>query len=162
MKNPLLVVKQLLKELTSTQRAEILAALTSEHLVEEILGMLDVRPDACRCCKSTQFIKNGLETVSKRQRYRCKDCQRTFTAMTGTVLDNIQDKHKFIRYVRSFIENHSLRKAASIHNIALNTSFHWRHKLLSALGLSAGDVNLSQRIEADEKYIPFQQRDSLM
>ena len=75
--------------------------------------------------------------------------------MIGTVLDNMQKKDGFIRYVRSFIENHSLRKAAKIHGIALNTSFNWRHKLLSALGLSAGDVRLKNEIQADEKYIPF-------
>ena len=158
MKNPLTAVRQLLTELTSEQRKGIFEMLQDESQVEEILGMSDVRPEACRCCGSKKFICNGKETRSGRQRYLCKICKKTFTSMTGTVLDNIQKKGDLIRYVRSFIENHSLRKAAAVHDIALATSFNWRHKLLSALGLSAGDVRLKDEIQADEKLIPFQPR----
>ncbi|MGB1217503.1 MAG: hypothetical protein ACPG5P_06490 [Saprospiraceae bacterium] len=82
--------------------------------------------------------------------------------MTGTVLDNMQRKEDFIGYVRSLIANHSLRKAAEVHRIALNTSFNWRHKLLSALGLSVGDVKLEEETKSDEKYFPFRVRVSLM
>lgn len=160
MKNPLIAVKQLLTELTSDQRKDILEMLQDENLVGEILGMSDVRPEKCRCCGSTKFICNGKETNSGRQRYFCKICKKTFTSMTGTVLDNMHKKDDFIRYVRSFIENHSLRKAAEVHGIALNTSFNWRHKLLSALGLSAGDVKLKGGIQADEKCIPFHAKGS--
>ena len=162
MKNPLSSVKQLLTELTFSQKKEILEMLSDEQLTEEILGLSDTRPDSCRCCGSTKFIRNGKETISKRQRYLCRDCNRSFTSMTGTVLDNMHKKEEFIRYVRSFIENHSLRKAAATHEITLNTSFKWRHKLLHALGLSAKNLKLDGEIKADEKYFPFPAKGSPM
>lgn len=162
MSNTLSAVKQLLTNLTSEEQEEIRRLLEDGENIREILGMSEAPPCKCRCCGSASFIKNGHETKSGRQRYLCKDCKRTFTSLTGTVLDRMHKKEEFIRYVNSFIRNLTLREAAGEHGITLNTSFNWRHKLLHALGLSAGDVELAGEIQADEKYIPFQPRGSQM
>lgn len=162
MKNTLSSVKQLLTNLSSEEKDEIRLLLEDEDNIRCVLGMSDVRPSECRRCQSEKFICNGHESKSGRQRYLCKDCGRTFTSMTGTILDRMHNKEEFIRYVHSFIENLTLRQAAAKHNITLNTSFNWRHKLLHALGLSAEEVELSVEIQADEKYVPFRQKVSLM
>lgn len=155
MGNPLSAVKELLKELSTEEKSEILNLLGTESLIIEVLGLSECCPEKCRCCGSKNFIKNGKETQSGRQRYLCKICGKTFTSMTGTALDRMHKKEDFIRYVSSLINNLTLREAASVHNIVLSTSFHWRHKLLGALGFSTQEVELRSVIQSDEVYIPF-------
>ena len=155
MKNALSTVKELLTELTADEKEKIRLLIEDGDNIREILDMSEEPPCRCRRCQSEKFIRNGHETKSGRQRYLCKECGRTFTGLTGTVLDGMKKKGEFIRYVNSFIDSLSLRAAADRHGISLNTSFEWRHKLLHALGLSAGDVELAGEIQSDEKYFPF-------
>ena len=56
MKNPLIAVKQLLTELTSDQRKDILEMLQDENLVEEILGMMSVPKNAVVVAVQNSFV----------------------------------------------------------------------------------------------------------
>jgi transposase-like protein len=155
MKNPLSAVKQLLTELTFEEKKEIYQSLKEETAIADALEFSEIRPKSCRCCGGEKFTKNGKEVKSGRQRYLCKDCKKTFTSMTGTVLNNMQKKGEFIRYVASLIENQTLKDAAETHGIALNTSFNWRHRLLSALGLASKEIKAVGEIQADENSVSF-------
>lgn len=155
MKTTLSTVKLLLTELDFDEKKEIFQLLKEETAIADALEFSETRPKACRCCGSEKFTKNGRETKSGRQRYLCKDCKKSFTSMTGTVLSHMQKKSEFIRYVASLIENQTLKEAAETHGIALNTSSKWRHRLLSALGLATKEVKVEGDVKADEKVAPF-------
>lgn len=51
------------------------------------IGLLNsFTPSTCRLCNSTNIIRYG-KTAARLIRYRCKDCGKTFTIITGTIFD---------------------------------------------------------------------------
>lgn len=86
---------------------------------------------ACPKCASTSFIKHGKDRDI--QRYRCKDCRKTFKETVNTPLHWIHKKNKMDTYIWTMANQYSIRKAAMYIEIAVSTSFSWRHKLLSSL-----------------------------
>jgi len=64
------------------------------------------------------------------KRYRCKDCGRTFNALTGTLLAHLRKREQWGRYAQALIEGVSVREAARRCQIDKNTAFLWRHRFL--------------------------------
>ena len=64
------------------------------------------------------------------KRYRCRDCNRTFNAPTGTALAHLRKREQWTRYAELLIEGVSLREAARCCQIDKNTAFRWRHRFL--------------------------------
>ena len=108
--------------------------------------------NCCSHCQSTYFIKHGK--TNNKQRYLCKDCQRTFSATTNTTLYH---SRKPFDYWRKFIElmftSTSLRDCSNQLNINLKTAFSWRHKLLNALKTITETVKLKDCIEMRKIFI---------
>jgi transposase-like protein len=113
---------------------------SEEPLIKEIAERKNERGFVCPHCQSTTAVrfgkydvKNGAKTVQK-QRYKCKECSRTFTDLTNTPLFRTRKIDKWLKFVDCMIEGHSLRKSAKlIGDISFVTLFYWRHKLLAAL-----------------------------
>ncbi len=90
---------------------------------------------ACPKCASTSFRKHGKNGGI--QRYQCKDCGRTFKETVNTPLHWIHHKEKMSMYIWTMKNRYSIRTAADMVEISKNTSFSWRHKLLSSLKAAA-------------------------
>lgn len=60
-------------------------------------------------------------------------CNRSFRDTTGTPLHQLHKKEKIKKYIEALQKGMSIRKAAAFVGISKNTSFAWRHKLLSSL-----------------------------
>lgn len=88
---------------------------------------------ACPHCENPNFIKFGKEKGT--QRYRCKKCNKTFRATTGSSLHYMHKRILADKYIKTMRKGLSLRKAALEVGISLKTSFSWRHKFLSSLSL---------------------------
>ncbi len=86
---------------------------------------------ACPKCASTSFRKHGKDGGI--QRFQCKECGRTFKETINTPLHWIHHKEKMGQYVWTMKNRQSIRSAANHLEISKNTSFSWRHKLLSSL-----------------------------
>ncbi len=86
---------------------------------------------ACPECASTSYRKHGKDGGI--QRYQCKDCGRTFKETVNTPLHWIHHKEKMSLYIWTMKNRMSIRTAADCVEISKNTSFSWRHKLLSSL-----------------------------
>lgn len=160
MTHVLSTIKQLFTRLTPQERGLLLTELESlvgadglEHGMLDILSGKSIKPKGCPHCQNPQIGGHG--SFKDRPRYRCKGCGKTFTALTGTALDGVHDKAKFLRYVSSFALRLSLRDAAQEHLITLKTSFDWRHRLMASLCKAARPKKLEGTIQADEKYIPY-------
>ncbi len=89
---------------------------------------------ACPKCASTSFRRHGKDGGI--QRYQCKDCGRTFKETVNTPLHWIHHKEKMGLYIWTMKNRYSIRTAADMVEISKNTSFSWRHKLLSSLKAS--------------------------
>ena len=84
----------------------------------------------CPKCGSLSIRKNGF--CLGIQRLKCKKCFKCFKETINTPLHGIHDKTKMIKYFETMKDQQSIRDAAAKLQIALGTSFSWRHKILSS------------------------------
>jgi len=68
-----------------------------------------------------------------RQRYRCRCCKRCFSDLTGTPLSNIKRLDAWPMYERCLTDSDTVRRSAARADIAISTSFRWRHLILQSL-----------------------------
>ena len=138
--------------LTRSQRHRLRDELDRKILASEVVTLLDRDEDgkpACPHCHGERIYKWGVS--SGLQRYRCRQCLRTFNTLTHTPLARLRHKEKWLSYGEALIEGLSVRKAAARCGVAKNTSFKWRHRFLQSP--SAQKAEQMQGIaEADETF----------
>jgi transposase-like protein len=86
---------------------------------------------ACPHCHGRRVVRYGKRKGV--QRYRCRECGRTFTDFTGTVLHGLRRRDLWLDFCQCLMEGLSVRDAAERLGISKNTSFAWRHRAISAL-----------------------------
>lgn len=95
---------------------------------------------------------NGVSKRGKRkgiQQFSCRSCKRWFSENTGTVLQGIHHPEKWQEYLRLMQAGGTIKGIAGKMGISIETSFRWRHKILSAL--SEKEVSkLGEIVECDE------------
>ena len=108
---------------------------------------------ACLHCGGTNVIKHGKKNGV--QRFRCKDCEKTFNDRTMTPLANshVSLEH-WIDYAKCMVMGLSIRKSATICQISVKTSFYMRHRLLDAVRNFQGIGKVSGIVEMDETFLP--------
>ncbi|WP_211831196.1 IS1595 family transposase [Kistimonas asteriae] len=99
-------------------------------LLERLKFYFGLHP-VCPHCHSESIKRWGQK--SGHQRYRCKQCQHTFNAMTGTPLAHLRVRDKLDAYVECMNGSTTLRPAARKCGVPLNTSFHLRHRLMAVV-----------------------------
>ena len=104
---------------------------------------------SCRHCKSKSYYKWGKE--SGIQRYKCRECKKTYNHLTNSPLAKLRKKEEWLANANEMIKGSSLKLTAKICNVAVTTSFRWRHRFLKLLSESKPDC-LSGIIEVDETY----------
>lgn len=141
--------------------------LTDEQ-VNELLSKLEVKrsgnqkvqeqskdeeiPRACPHCGSIDLKKHG--TKNNRQRYRCKDCGKTFTESTNTLQYHSRlNPAQWRGLLLGMVQNLSLSAIADNINSSVTTVWHNRQKVCMALqekfGSQDGFVDIA---ECDEYY----------
>jgi len=104
----------------------------------------------CPHCASQNLQRWGH--VSGLPRYRCKDCRRSFNALTGTPLARLRKKDRWAHQAQALMTGESVAKAAKRCNVAISTAFRWRHRFLAAPAIDK-PAQLIGIVEADETYI---------
>jgi transposase-like protein len=95
------------------------------------VSLRDTHPVRCPHCQSEAIVANGrLKGV---QRYKCKTCTKNFSENTGSSIANLKKAHLWSIYVNHMFAGHSIAKCAELTGISIQTSFDWRHKILSSL-----------------------------
>lgn len=137
--------------LTAKQKAQLAEALANPKAKQLPAQIIDeefsVKP-RCPSCSSEFVHKWGV--VSGLQRYRCKECRRTFNALTGTSMAHLRKKELWEEYSQALSESLSLTKAAERCGIDRSTAFRWRHRFLSQSGEQT--VKCTGITEIDETY----------
>lgn len=107
----------------------------------------------CKHCGSINFVKNGTDR-NRHTRYLCKDCKRTFSDITGTVVSGTHyDACVWKQYIHCMINGYSLAKCSEKCSISLPTAFQWRHKIINSLSKNAFIPTLVGTVEMDEMFI---------
>ena len=142
-----------LGELSAVQREALITALKRWLPVSEAVELIDTRFSADPCCGHCGSRRvGGWSSQAGLKRYRCKDCAKTFNALTGTPLAQLHRRDVWFSYASAVADGLSLRKAAKRCGISLDTAFRWRHRFLT----TAKDVKakvVAGIVEADETFI---------
>lgn len=147
-------IKKLFAQLSTTLQSELLDDLLQEHelqgkilqdATDEISDRRKKKP--CPHCRSIKVYKRGKQNGV--QMYQCTECKKWYSETTGTTLYNIKLKSKWQSYLRCMEQGMPIKKIAKELNISIQTSFDWRHKILSALSQYVPE-SLSSEVECDE------------
>jgi transposase-like protein len=139
------------KELTEVQRAELRELLGKTQYERTPAAVIDEQfasNPICPKCQSGSIQKYGI--VIGMQRYRCKNCGRSFNALTGTSMARLRKKELWLEYSKSLSDSLSLSKAAERCGIDRTTAFRWRHRFLRTPSQSGACC--SGITEVDETY----------
>lgn len=145
-------LKRLLAEaakLTSLQKQALMNALRATDDAAQVVQALEARELACPHCHSERIVRNGH--ASGLQRYKCRDCARTFNTLTATPLARLRHKEKWERQADVLRQGLSVHQAAGALAVAPSTAFRWRHRFLQ-LPQNLKAQALQGVIEADETY----------
>jgi transposase-like protein len=135
----------------------------SEPVFKEVSERKHKNGYTCTHCHSNNAVRFGKYEVKmgtktlKRQRYRCKDCGKTFTDVTNTPLYRTHLPDKWIEFIQCMIEGYSLRKSSELLGVHYVTLFYWRHKVLSAIKKMDFD-KFQGIVEMDETYFLYSEK----
>ena len=131
-------IKEYFKSLDIVSRKEfideLLSTLASSNVLDgvdrAIEGTRDSHKTCCPHCKGRNIRANGK--YKGVQRYYCKPCNKYFRETTGKVSFGLK-KGKLLKvYLYHMLMGLSIKKCAEQVGICIQTSFDWRHKILSA------------------------------
>ncbi|WP_426114427.1 IS1595 family transposase [Massilia sp. PWRC2] len=140
-------------QLSRSQCAQVLALLqpvVNQGQVVDLIEKAVANKLCCPRCQGNSLYRHGAKHGL--QRFRCRACGRTFNSLTGTPLARLRHKHKWLAYADCMLDSGTVRKAASIVEVAKNTSMRWRHRFL-ARTKDDRPVCLSGIAEADETFL---------
>ncbi len=147
-------IKELFAQLPMSAQTELLNELLQEQELqgkilieaqEELSSKRKKKP--CPHCTSINVYKRGKQQGV--QMYQCNDCNRWYSETTGTPLYDIKLKSKWQSYLRCMEQGMPIKKIAIEIGISIQTSFDWRHKILSSLDQLVPE-QLSSEVECDE------------
>ncbi len=125
------------------------ALMLSPKSIEGIVGPLNLEKSSCPHCGSGSFVKHG-KTGLGRQRYRCRECRKTFSETTGTpFMYSKKTLDTWASYLFCMQGRLTLRKISKLLRISLPTAFAWRHKILS-VAETMTDNMLTDTVEVNE------------
>jgi transposase-like protein len=148
-----------LSGLNQPQRRQVLDALRPAAGLDQLLMLIEQSRAERRCpaCASPHWHRHGQ--ANGLQRYRCRDCRRTYNDLTGTPLARLRLRDKWIDYANALLDSLPVRAAADRVQVHRNTAFRWRHRFLSKV-----KDNHPQRLhgiaEADEMFLLESQKGS--
>ena len=83
----------------------------------------------CPHCKSHNKTRWGIR--SNLQRYKCKECNKTYNSLTKTPLARLRKKDLWLKYSKCLRDELTVRKSAYECKVHKTTAFRWRHRFVS-------------------------------
>ena len=139
-----------LKQLTPIQRKAVsveLAAMDAQPASTAVIESRFAAAVSCAHCDSEQVRRHG--SIKGLQRYFCTQCRRTFSALTGTPLNRLHQRGKWLDQAAALRDGLTLHQVANELNIHVSTAHRWRHRFL-ALPQTIQAKTLTGIAEADE------------
>jgi len=147
-------IKEKFVALSATDQTMLLDELLLEHelqgkVLDSAYEQLAIKRQKKPCphCHSVKVYKRGRQKGV--QMYQCNTCSKWYSETTGTPLYDIKLKNKWQSYLSCMEQGMPIKKIAKELGISIQTSFDWRHKILSSLGQFVPE-QLSGTVECDE------------
>jgi transposase-like protein len=140
----------------SLTQQEIVSSLLSLSLADKkVADTSELKAVTCPHCSGKRIRANGkLKGV---QRYICNGCKKNFSETTGKFWYNIKKKDKLNRYLYCLLSGYSIRKSAVETEISIQTSFDWRHKLLTSFS-SISVEEFQGIVESDDLFFAYSEK----
>ena len=141
-----------LGELSEDQRQTVAAIVSGRGDLAEVTSVIEARFATqvfCPHCQSSNVGSWGRACGLKR--YRCRECRKSFNALTGTPLARLHKRGTWKTYAQALADSVSVRKAAQRTGVSVPTAFRWRHRFLT-LAKDAKAKTVSGIVEADETF----------
>ena len=128
--------------------------LTQVLNILEVMTVEDDDEQVCPYCGKTHVVRNGKK--HGKQRFLCKDCNRTFVETTNTIMYN---SHKpgdvWARMIQDTLAGEALSHSEKELGISHTCAFNMRHKILMAMQAFSEEhpTVLSGTSELDETYV---------
>ena len=151
---------QTLTRLSGGQVDMLRQALAQCTSLRDCLAIIEERGAKIRCCPhcaGDKLYRHGV--YYGLQRYRCRQCRRSFNALTNTPLAFIRLRDKWLPFLQCMLGSMTVRAAAATTGIHRNTSFRWRHRFL-AMAKDDRPRPLQGVVEVDETYLLESQKGS--
>ena len=139
-----------IEEMTWSQRRELMGRLKAAQAEVEVRAIVEDRLHTlrmCPRCDGQHVVRNGI--AQGLQRYKCRDCGRTFNALTHTPLARLRYRERWLGQAQALLDGSSITKVAQQLEVARSTAFRWRHRFL-ALPHHLKSGHFSGIVEADE------------
>lgn len=136
-----------------------LDTFSNKLIKKELYSSKYVKPFIyCPHCKSTHFIKFGK--YNGIQRYRCKDCRKTFSNTTNSIWKYCKKPCvKWFQYTELLMEEKTLKQCAEKLEISIVTAFYWRHKLLHGVDKNTPEI-FKNIVFLDKSYLGISNKGS--
>jgi transposase-like protein len=125
--------------------------------VSKIAELSFAEDPKCPGCDSPALMRWGKERGL--QRYRRRSCPRTFNLLTGTALERLRHKDKWLVIADHLKVGSTLQEAVQALGVNRNTAFQWRHRFLD-MPKDERAASLAGIVEADEMYFRESQKGS--
>jgi len=138
-----------------TQQGIVSSLLSLSLEGREVTDTAERKAVTCPHCSEKRIRGNGkLKGV---QRYVCNGCKKNFSETTGKFWYNIKKKDKLNRYLYCLLSGYSIRKSAVETGISIQTSFDWRHKLLTSFS-SVSVEEFQGIVESDDLFFAYSEK----
>ncbi len=134
-------LEYLFKEIIARNFLSLLFTKRTEHLNQN---------RKCPHCNGINIVKHGYDK-NHRQRYKCRNCNKTYNILTNTGLARARKPGKWMDYLNHMKYHITIRDMRYCIGIAHNTAFRWRHRFLGIIAGNTDDI-LSGIIEVDEAF----------
>ena len=139
------------------ERVKPLSNVAKRKLIIDISALIKVSSEKetskliCPHCKNKYIVKNGKNKET--QRYLCKSCGKSFVKSTNTpIFSSKKSLELWVKFIEFLINQYSIDRISNELNIAVSTTFIWRHKILDAIREHYKCISLSLNIECDETF----------
>ena len=149
-----------LPALNQPQRLQVLHALRPAAGLAHIVALIEQARSAdrrCPRCQGVHWHRHGH--ANNLQRYRCRDCGRTFNDLSATPLARLRLRQKWADYLQALLASKPVRGAADQAGVHRNTAFRWRHRFLQRVK-DDRPRQLCGIVEADEMFMLESQKGS--
>jgi transposase-like protein len=149
---------QKIKALSYAQYRDLNGELKQFDKKKEVANLIENNTTTnCGHCGSIHYTKHGIR--NDLQRYKCKQCNKTFNQLTGTPLARLRKKGRWLNYSACMSGGMTLKATAELVGVNITTCFRWRHKfLLNANNLRPSKLN--GIVEAVESYFYYSEKGS--
>lgn len=116
----------------------------------------------CPSCGVSHYVKTGL-TAQEKQRYKCLDCGRKFTALSNTIFHGQKlNDGKLRSLLALLLREATIEDMVELLGISSKTAYIWRIKVYKCLENYQKDIILSGNVWIDEFHIPINRKDLIM